>query len=126
MGACGHEQYLVDYRKIQILTMMGKVAFTRAYYHSRREKEEKEENQKLCGQGRAPADQVWGIDQRRTTPGVQESLSYLCARLTFEEACRALFALAASEHLGQTSARLHGTCRGSIGTTRGERSHSAL
>jgi hypothetical protein len=86
MGACGHEQYLVDYRKKQILTMMGKVAFKRAYYHCRRGKQEKEEDQKLCGQGRSPADQVWGRDQRRTTPGVQEYISYLCARLTFEEA----------------------------------------
>ena len=86
MGACGHEQHLVDYRKKQILTMMGKVEFKRAYYQCRRGKEEKEEDQKLCGQGRSPADQVWGIDQRRTTPGVQEYISYLCARLTFEEA----------------------------------------
>ena len=31
-------------------------------------------------------DQLWGIDRRRTTPGVQEYISYLCARLTFEEA----------------------------------------
>ena len=86
MGACGHEQHLVDYRKKQILTMMGKVEFKRAYYQCQRGEQEKEENQKLCGQGRSPADQVWGIDQRRTTPGVQESISYLCARLTFEEA----------------------------------------
>ena len=32
MGACGHEQRVVDYRTKQIFTMMGKVAFTRAYY----------------------------------------------------------------------------------------------
>jgi hypothetical protein len=70
MGACGHEQHLVDYRTKQILTMMGKVEFQRAYYHCQRGKEE--EHHKLCGQGRSPADQVWGRDQRRTTPGVQE------------------------------------------------------
>jgi hypothetical protein len=86
MGACGHEQQVVDYRTKQIVTMMGKVAFTRAYYHCQREKEEKEEDQKRCCQGRSPADKVWGIERRRTTPGVQESISYLCARLTFEEA----------------------------------------
>jgi hypothetical protein len=88
MGECGHEQHLVDYRKKQILTMMGKIEFKRAYYQCQRGREEKEEkeDQKRCGQGRSPADQVWGIDQRRTTPGVQEYISYLCARLTFEEA----------------------------------------
>jgi hypothetical protein len=86
MGECGHEQHLVDYRTKQILTILGKVEFTRAYYQCQREKEEKEEDQKLCCHGRSPADQVWGIDRRRTTPGVQEYISYLCARLTFEEA----------------------------------------
>jgi hypothetical protein len=86
MGECDHEQYLVDYRTKQILTLLGKVEFTRAYYQCQREKEEKEEDQKRCGPGRAPADKVWGIDRRRTTPGVQEYISYLCARLTFEEA----------------------------------------
>jgi hypothetical protein len=86
MGACGHEQYLVEYRKKEILTMMGKVEFKRASYQCQRGEQEKEENQKLCGQGRSPGDQVWGRDQRRTTPGVQEYISYLCARLTFEEA----------------------------------------
>jgi len=88
VGACGHEQHVVDYRTKQILTMMGKVEFKRAYYQCQREKEQKgeEEEQKQRCLGRAPADQVWGIDQRRTTPGVQEAISYLCARLTFEEA----------------------------------------
>ena len=86
MGECGHEQHLVDYRAKQILTLLGKVEFKRAYYQCQKEKEEKEEDQKLCCHGRSPADKVWGIDQRRTTPGVQEYISYLCARLTFEEA----------------------------------------
>ena len=68
--------------------MMGKVEFKRAYYHCQRDKEQKGEqgDQKQGCPGRAPADQVWGIDQRRTTPGVQEAIGYLCARLTFEEA----------------------------------------
>src|SRR5437763_15740110 len=87
VGECGHEQHVVDYRTKQILTMMGKVEFKRAYYHCQREKEPKGEqgDQKQCCPGRAPADQLWGIDQRRTTPGVQEAIGYLCARLTFEE-----------------------------------------
>ncbi len=88
MGECGHEQHLVDYRTKQILTMMGKVEFKRAYYQCQREKEQKGEqgDQKQGCPGRVPADQLWGIDQRRTTPGVQEAIGYLCARLTFEEA----------------------------------------
>lgn len=87
VGECGHEQELVDYRTKQILTMMGKVQFKRAYYHCQKGKEQEgeEEEQKQHCAGRAPADQVWGIDQRRTTPGVQEAIAYLCARLTFEE-----------------------------------------
>jgi len=87
VGECGHEQELVDYRTKQILTMMGKVEFKRAYYHCQKGKEQEgeEEEQKQHCSGRAPADQVWGIDQRRTTPGVQEAIGYLCARLTFEE-----------------------------------------
>jgi hypothetical protein len=88
VGECGHEQHLVDYRTKQILTMMGKIEFKRAYYQCQVEKEQQDEGeeQKLRCSGRAPADQVWGIDQRRTTPGVQEAIGYLCARLTFEEA----------------------------------------
>lgn len=87
MGVCGHEQQLVGYRTKQLLTMMGKVEFKRADYHCQRAREENAaERQPLCSQGRSPADEVWGINQRRTTPGVQEYISYLCARLTFEEA----------------------------------------
>ncbi|HEX3642343.1 MAG TPA: ISKra4 family transposase, partial [Ktedonobacteraceae bacterium] len=88
VGECGHKQQIIDYRTKQILTMMGKVEFKRAYYQCQKEKEQKgeqEEKKQRCS-GRAPADQIWGIDQRRTTPGVQEAIGYLCARLTFEEA----------------------------------------
>ncbi len=93
VGVCGHEQQRVDYRTKQILTMMGKVAFKRAYYQCQKGKEQEgeEEEQKQHCPGRAPADQVWGINQRRTTPGVQEAISYLCARLTFEEAAETFF-----------------------------------
>ncbi len=88
IGECGHEQQLVDYRAKQILTIMGKVEFKRAYYQCQKEKEQKgeQEEQKQCCSGKAPADQVWGINQRRTIQGVQEAIGYLCARLTFEEA----------------------------------------
>jgi hypothetical protein len=88
VGECGHDQHLVDYRTKQILTIMGKVEFKRAYYqcHQKKEQQGDEEKQKQRCSGRAPADHIWGIDQRRTTPGVQEAVGYLCARLTFEEA----------------------------------------
>jgi hypothetical protein len=43
VGECGHEQHLVDYRTKQILTMMGQVAFKRAYYHCQGEKEQQGE-----------------------------------------------------------------------------------
>jgi hypothetical protein len=44
----------VGYRSKQLLTLMGKVEFKRAYYHCQRGREEKEEEQhQLCGQGRS-------------------------------------------------------------------------
>ena len=43
-----------------------------------------------CAHGEAPADALWGMDKQRTTPGVQGHISYLSARLTFEEAAQAL------------------------------------
>ena len=66
MGACGHEQHLVGYPTKQILTMMGKGEFQRAYYQCQRGKEEKEEeHQKRCGQGRAEARS--GVGKRSET-----------------------------------------------------------
>ena len=110
VGECGHKHHVVDYRTKQILTMMGKGEFKRAYYQCQREGEQKDEQKQHCP-GRAPADQIWGIDQRRTTPGVQEAVSYLCARLTFEEACRALFPLSSAQDECQTGSKLNGTSR---------------
>jgi hypothetical protein len=56
LGACGHEQQLVGYRTKQLLTMMGKVEFKRAYYHCQRAREENEaECHPLGSQGRAEA-----------------------------------------------------------------------
>ena len=68
--------------------MLGKVQFKRAYYQCECEATEEtdEDSHDLCTHGKAPADEIWGIDQRRTTPGVQKTISYLCARMTFEEA----------------------------------------
>ena len=128
VGECGHEQHVVDYRTKQILTMMGKVEFKRAYnYHCQREKEPKGEqgDQKQCCPGRAPADQLWGIDQRRTTPGVQEAIGYLCARLTFEEAAD-LFPFPSSPHDGQTSPKLNGTRRQGLSRERRQSAQSSF
>src|SRR5207248_36120 len=43
-----------------------------------------------CTHGEAPADALWGVQERRTTGGVQKLISYLSARLTFEEAAETL------------------------------------
>src|SRR5207302_1548929 len=48
------------------------------------------EKEQDCTHGEAPADVLWGVDEQRTTPGVQEHISYLSARLTFEEAAQTL------------------------------------
>jgi hypothetical protein len=45
-----------------------------------------QEKSSICTHGEAPADAVWGISKRRTSAGVQEQISYLCASLTLEEA----------------------------------------
>jgi len=33
VGSCGHPQQLVGYRPKQVLTLLGKITFRRAYYH---------------------------------------------------------------------------------------------
>ena len=52
--------------------------------------EEKRKRSKTCTHGEAPADVLWGVDEQRTTPGVQQHISYLSARLTFEEAAQTM------------------------------------
>jgi len=84
VGACGHEQHLVGYRPRQLLTVLGKVEWKRAYYQCQVEAGTEEEQQ--CSHGSAPADALWGVHGQRTTPGVQMFISYLGARLTLEEA----------------------------------------
>ncbi len=86
VGACGHEHHLVSYRPRQILTVLGKVELKRAYYQCQVEEGKEKEHEHKCSQGSAPADEIWGVQGKRTTPGVQMLISYLCARLTLEEA----------------------------------------
>jgi hypothetical protein len=42
--------------------------------------------QEVCKHGEAPADGLWGVRGRRTSAGVQQAVSYLCASSTLEEA----------------------------------------
>jgi hypothetical protein len=83
-GNCGHRQRLVGKRKKEVLTLMGPVVVHRRYYQCQMIKEEKERN--TCTHGEAPFDQIWGIEERRTTPGVQKLVSFFAASMTLQEA----------------------------------------
>ncbi len=85
VGKCGHEQRWMGERPKQVLTLLGKITVRRAYYHCQRDESETEERVG-CSHGEAPMDGVWGIEERRTSGGVQRLLGYLCASLTLEEA----------------------------------------
>jgi hypothetical protein len=85
-GRCGHRQRLVGERPKELLTLVGPVSFVRPYYQCL----EVSPAQKSCTHGEAPDDVVWGVHERRTTSGVQREISYLCGRLTFEEAAESL------------------------------------
>lgn len=86
-GKCGHHQKLVGYRPKKLLTLFGEVELKRAYYQCQVvEGQEEEEPTRKCSHGKAPADEIWGIQRTRTTPGVQQYVSYLCSMLTFDEA----------------------------------------
>ncbi len=85
-GSCGHRQRLVGERPKQLLSLVGPVMFVRPYYQCLGVPEA----DTSCTHGEAPADAVWGVQQQRTTSGVQREISYLCGRLTFEEAAETL------------------------------------
>ncbi len=85
-GSCGHRQRLVGERPKQLLSLLGPVTFVRPYYQCLAVPEA----EVSCTHGEAPADALWGVQQRRTTSGVQREISYLCGRLTFEEAAETL------------------------------------
>lgn len=89
-GKCGHEQKLVGYRTKKLISLFGEVELKRAYYQCQvEEKQEEEEPSHKCAHGKVPTDEQWGIQGKRTTPGVQQYISYLCAMLTFDEAAEA-------------------------------------
>ncbi len=83
-GSCGHVQRLVGERPKELITLVGKVTVVRAYYQCL--PGGKPEEERGCTHGEAPADVLWGVREQRTTKGVQRLISYLSARLTFEEA----------------------------------------
>ena len=89
-GECGHQQKLVGYRSKKLLTLFGEVEWKRAYYQCQveedKEPDAEQEKAPKCSHGRAPADERWGVQGKRTTPGVQKYISYLCAMLTLEAA----------------------------------------
>jgi len=85
-GSCGHRQRLVGERPKELLTLVGPVRFVRPYYQCL----EVPTAEKSCTHGEAPDDALWGVHERRTTRGVQREISYLCGRLTFEEAAESL------------------------------------
>jgi hypothetical protein len=79
-GACGHVQQLVGYRPRQLLTLLGKVSFKRAYYQcclpadeAADEQKAEAQSQPACTHGEAPADARWGLQGQRTTAGVRAS-----------------------------------------------------
>lgn len=89
-GACGHEQRLVSYRPKQVLTLLGKITIQRPYYQCLGPAEVQErKGEPRCAHGEAPADALWGIEERRTSAGVQQAVSYLGALLPLEEAAAA-------------------------------------
>jgi hypothetical protein len=87
-GACGHAQRLVGQRPKQVLTLLGTITIRRASYQCVNPAEEQDEK-RPCTHGEAPADAQWGIEERRTSAGVQQAVSYLGASLTLEETAAA-------------------------------------
>src|SRR2546421_2213197 len=96
-GSCGHPQQLEGYRPKQVLTLLGKVTFRRGYYRcvvaedpaerpARGAGEADASQEQACARGEAPADVLWGLQGQRTSAGVQQAVSYLCASSTLEEA----------------------------------------
>src|SRR5690242_221007 len=64
-GRCAHRQRLVGERPKQLLTLVGPVTFIRPYYQCLGV----DEAETSCTHGEAPADAVWGVEERRTTCG---------------------------------------------------------
>jgi hypothetical protein len=66
-GDCGHQQKLVGYRSKKLLTLFGEVEWNRAYYRCQVEADAEQDKPPKCSHGRAPADERWGVQGKRTT-----------------------------------------------------------
>lgn len=84
-GECGHQQHLVGSRPKQVLTLVGQVTFHRPYYQCVFESPQQREEAQ-CTHGEAPADALWGVQGRRTTAGVQQTVGYMAAQVPLEAA----------------------------------------
>lgn len=63
-------------RPKQVLTLLGTITIRRAYYQCLDPAEEQErDGEPPCTHGEAPADVLWGIQERRTSAGVQQAVS---------------------------------------------------
>jgi len=110
-GECGHPQQLVAYRSKKLLTLFGEVEWKRAYYQCQVEEDQEpaaeQEQAPKCSHGRAPADEKWGVQGKRTTPGVQQYISMCHAHAG--RGRRDLSSPAPVEDVGPTSAQLDET-----------------
>lgn len=84
-GSCGHRQRLVSTRPKQVLSLLGKITIHRGYYQCLQPHVLEKGVGSSCSHGEAPLDTIWGLNGKRTTPGVQKLVSYLAASLTLEE-----------------------------------------
>jgi hypothetical protein len=90
-GSCGHRQRLVGIREKRVLTVMGKITVRRPYYQCiQQEKWQKGQEPSTGHHGNAPFDTIWGIEQGRTSPGVQKIVSYFAASQTLSEIAEAI------------------------------------
>ena len=79
-GVCGHRQRLVGIREKTVLTVMGKITIRCPYYQCMKEKNEEKEQETATGHhGSAPFDTLWGVEQGRTSPGVQKNCELFCS-----------------------------------------------
>ncbi|MGQ9556261.1 MAG: ISKra4 family transposase [Anaerolineae bacterium] len=74
---CGGMMRWVSLRTKTILSLLGKVTYTRVYFHCEQ-----------CGHGEALGDRHWGLQHTRTTAGVVQLLGYLSAGRSFADTAR--------------------------------------
>jgi hypothetical protein len=98
VGSCGHRQRLVGRRGRQMVTLLGPIVVHRAYYQCMKgKKDQQEEEEVACPGGEAPFDRQWGWNTRRSSPGVQQAVSYLSAHLTLDGVAEAICRLLSLE-----------------------------